>query len=80
MPDRKLVTLNELGTGREGVVVEIRGGSGIIDRLDALNLRAGKRVKKISAMVMRGPVTIDIEGKHIAMGRGMAGKVIVEIT
>lgn len=79
MSEKRLITLDELEAGNEGKVVEIKGGHGVSSRLEALNLRVGKKVKKVSAMMMRGPITVDIDGKHIAMGRGMASKVIVEI-
>ena len=64
--------------GQSGVVVEIRGGRSITSRLDALGIRPGHRVTKVGSMFMRGPVTIQIGNAQVALGFGMANKVLVE--
>jgi ferrous iron transport protein A len=65
-------------SGQSGKVVEIQGGQGIINRLNALGVRTGKRVAKVSSMFMRGPVTLQIGNAQIAIGYGMARRILVE--
>lgn len=65
--------------GQSGLVVEIKGGFGLINRLNGLGIFPGKRVTKISAMIARGPVTIEVDRVQIAIGFGMAKKIIVEV-
>ena len=65
-------------TGQSGKVVQILGGRAMIDRLSALGIRPGQRVTKVSSMLMRGPVTIQLGGAQVAIGFGMASKIIVE--
>lgn len=79
MPDRKQMTLALMRAGQSGVIVQIEGGHGLVNRLNALGVRPGKRVTKISSMLMRGPVTIEVNGTQVAIGFGMANKVTVEL-
>ena len=78
MPHGKQVTLNQMLAGQSGKVVQIQSGHGLINRLSALGIRPGKKITKISSMFMRGPVTVQIGTAQIAIGYGMANKIIVE--
>jgi len=64
--------------GQSGTVVEIRGGRFMLNRLGALGIRPGQRITKVSAMFMRGPVTIQLGGSQVAIGFGMARRIIIE--
>ena len=72
-------TLADLPAGRTAVVVQLRGGRGMVHRLDALGLRAGKTVRKLSSQFMAGPITVLIDGRELAMGRGIARRVVVRV-
>jgi ferrous iron transport protein A len=65
-------------TGQSGTVIQIQGGIGLVSRLAALNIRPGKRIIKVSSMLMWGPVTIEVDRTQVAIGFGMADRVIVE--
>jgi ferrous iron transport protein A len=78
MPYRNLITLTRMQTGQSGRVVEIQGGFGVIDRLNALGIIPGKRITKISSMLARGPVAIQVDRAQLAIGYGMANKIIVQ--
>lgn len=79
MSERKLVTLRQMPSGRSGKVVEVQGGGGLVNRLSALGVRPGKKITKVSSMLLRGPVTIQVGNTCLAIGFGMAGRVIVEL-
>ena len=79
MPDRKLVTLRQMQSGQMGTVIQVQGGHGLVGRLSALGIRPGKRITKVSSMFMRGPVTIQLGNTQVAIGFGMANKIIVEL-
>jgi ferrous iron transport protein A len=64
-------------TGQSGIVTQIQGGYGLVNRLSALGIMPGKRITKISSILMRGPVTIQIDRVQVAIGFGMANKIIV---
>lgn len=73
------VDLTQLDEGQKGVLVDIQGGHGLTRRLESLGIRVGKKVTKVSSQFMRGPVTIRIDNFQVAIGFGMARKVLVEI-
>jgi len=79
MPDGKQIPLSQMQAGQSGVVVQMQGGRGLINRLSALGIRPGQRVTKVSSMFMRGPVTIQIGNAQVAIGFGMAKRIIVEL-
>ena len=74
-----VIELNQLRSGQSGVVRGIAGGFGIVGRLESLGLRPGKLVTKISSQFLAGPVTVMVDGREIALGRGMAAKIQVEV-
>ena len=87
MPDKKQIPLAQMRPGQSGTVIEIQGSHGhhghhghfgLVNRLDALGIRPGKRVVKVSSMFMHGPVTVQINGTQVAIGFGMSKRIIVE--
>ena len=79
MSEGKLVTLRQMRSGQRGKVVEVHGGHGLVNRLSSMGIRPGKRITKVSSMLMRGPVTIQVGNAQMALGFGMANKIIVEL-
>ena len=78
MTDGKQITLAQMKIGQSGTVVQIQGGYGMVNRLSALGVRPGRRITKVSSMFMRGPITIQVDRAQVAIGLGMAKKIIVE--
>ena len=73
------LTLAEMRTGQTGTVVGVLGGHGLIRRLDALGIRPGKKVTKITSTLFHGPVTVRVDNAQVAVGFGMARKIRVEV-
>ena len=73
------LSLAQMQIGQIGKIVEINGGAGLARKLDALGIRAGKEVKKISGQLMRGPVLLQCNNTRTAVGFGMASRVLVEV-
>lgn len=74
-----ILDLTQLKTGQNGVVVELQGGAGLIRRLESIGIRRGKKISKVSAQFMRGPQVIKIDNFQIAVGFGMAKKILINI-
>ncbi len=74
----KRINLIQMRIGETGVVVEIQGGYGIRRRMYALGVRPGKRIVKVSSQLWRGPVTLKIDNFQVAIGFGIASRIIVE--
>jgi len=77
-PEDNKIALAQLKNGQSGTVVEIQGGRRMVDRLNALGIIPGKKITKTSAMLMRGPVTIEVDRAEVAIGFGMASRVVVK--
>jgi len=75
----KQLTLAEMRTGQTGILVGVLGGPGLIRRLDALGIRPGRKVTKLSSTLFRGPVILRVNNTQVAVGFGMARKIIVEV-
>jgi ferrous iron transport protein A len=67
-----------MNRGERGVVYKILGGHGVTRRLEALGVRPGVLITKVSSQFMRGPITIQLGNTQIALGFGIAKKVIVK--
>ena len=69
--------LTELRPGEQGTVVAVHGGRGIQARLGSLGVAEGQTLRKLSALAWGGPVVVEIKRTQIAIGRGMAGRILV---
>jgi ferrous iron transport protein A len=78
--EKRIISLSKMGVNQSGIISSLEGGGKFQVRLQALNLRIGKRIKKISTNPFRGPIVIEIDQSRLALGHGMANKVMVEIT
>jgi ferrous iron transport protein A len=74
-----IVDLTQMQAGETGTVVEIQGGSGIIRKLQSMGIRPGKKITKVSSYFWRGPQMVEIDNLKIAIGFGMAKRIIVEV-
>ena len=74
------ISLARMRAGQKGKIIRISGGHGIASKLEALGIRQGEEIKKISDQWMRGPVLLQHGNSQVALGFGMASKVLVEIT
>ena len=70
------MTLLEIQDGENACIDRIpQDEAGI--RLEALGLRTGKVVKKVSAMPLGGPVTLLMDGRHFAISHAIASQISV---
>lgn len=60
------------------MVVEISGGPTLQSRLMSMGVYRGREITKLSNSVFRGPVAIKVGRSVLALGYGMAHKIIVE--
>lgn len=73
------VSLAQMLADQKGKIVGISGGHSLVRKLEALGIREGKEIKKISEQWMRGPVLLQHGHSQVALGFGMASKIFVEI-
>ncbi len=75
----KLYKLNQVKQGIKCKVTRFEGGYGMISKLNALGIRQGKEIIKISDSFIGGPITIQVGSSRIAIGKNMATKILVEV-
>jgi len=79
MSGKKQVTLRQMSDGQSGIVSQIQGGHGLTNRLSAMGIRPGQKITKVGSTLMRGPVTIKVGNARVAIGFGMANKIIIDL-
>ena len=80
---RHEVPLTALRAGEAGTVTSIRAGHGrgrvFEKRLMDMGLTPGTRVTVVKSAPFHGPLEILVRGSRLALGRGMAERIFVEI-
>lgn len=71
------IPLTALPADVEGTVVALDGGYGMQARLRSLGILEGRRLRKLSHIGRRGPVVVLIERMQVAIGYGIARRVLV---
>lgn len=75
----KKISLTHLRPNHKGKVLEIMGGAGLQNRLMSMGIYAGREITKLSYIGLRGPVVIRVGRSVLALGHGMAAKIIVDM-
>ena len=75
--DRLTMTLDQLQPGRSATILTIEGGPGVQQRLLQIGLHPGDTVSLASRGAFRGPVLINVAGMQVALGRGIARRIVV---
>ena len=72
------ITLDLIREGKKVKVIDISGGWGIRQRLGGLGIHPGDIITVKRSAIMRGPILISVHGNQVALGRGVARRVVVE--
>ncbi len=72
------LTLDQIKNDKEVVVVKIEGGWRIRQRLNQMGIHPNDRILIKRSGAMGGPILIQIHGTDVAIGRGMARKIVVK--
>jgi len=68
----------DLKNGQWVRVVDFRGGRGMQFRLSQLGFLPGNKIRVIRSAPFHGPLLIEVEGREIVLGRGVARHILVE--
>jgi len=81
--------LSELKPGEKGVIVSIqaltnhrhhrRHGWGFQKRLEDMGLTPGTGITVVKSALFHGPIEILVRGSRLAIGRGMARRILVRV-
>ena len=59
-------------------VLRLDGGSGLEDKLTQHGIYPGDCIRVLREAPLGGPLLVDVHGREIALGRGVAKKIFVE--
>lgn len=79
-PECDVTSLAAMRPGQCGVVVDVKGGHSMVERLASLGIRPGKRITKVSSMLLGGPVTVEVDRSQVAIGLQMASRILVDVS
>ncbi len=71
------MVLSRIDPGKEVTLIDIRGGRGVRSKLYSMGLVPGINLKILNRSGS-GPVMVAVKDSRLAIGRGMAEKIIVE--
>ncbi|MGQ9460558.1 MAG: FeoA family protein [Candidatus Bathyarchaeaceae archaeon] len=85
--------LTDLRDGESGIITSIRAGQeagygerrrvrrgwGFRKRLEDMGLTPGTRVTVVKSAPFNGPLEVYVRGSRLALGRGMANRIFVEV-
>ena len=66
--------------GRWVKIIALHGGRGMQHRLAQLGFLPGNTARVIRFAPFHGPLLIDVDGREIVLGRGIARHIMVEYT
>lgn len=72
------IDLTRMRKGERVKIVDIQGGQGLLRKLETLGIKQGTEIVKVSSQLMRGPITIRVGNTQVAIGFGMARRIMVE--
>jgi len=78
--DGDIVPLTAMRPGQHGLIAEVKGGRRLGERLAALGVRPGRKITKVSSMLLGGPVTVEVDRSQIAIGHHMAARILVDVS
>jgi ferrous iron transport protein A len=74
-----IINLANVKPGNKVKVTRIRGGLGMRQRLSCLGIHPGDLLTVQASGIMQGPILVSIHGNKVALGRGVASNVLVEV-
>jgi len=86
--ERVELPLTALKNGESGIITSIRAGRGrgrggrgwgFRKRLMDMGLTPGTRITVVRSAPFHGPLEVSVRGSRLALGRGMAERIFVEI-
>ena len=79
MKDHIISNLFSMRENEKGHVLEISGPPELAEKLKAMGIHSGRQLIKRTPKGYNGPVTVEVMGSRIALGRGMAEKIKVKL-
>jgi len=73
-----VLTLDAMDANRTVTVTSIQGGWNVRQRLNQMGIHIGDDLEVRRCCFMGGPILIRVHGTEVALGRGLAKKVVLD--
>ena len=70
--------ITQLKKNERAKVVALEGGCGMVRKLEVMGITPGVEIVKTSSQFLGGPVILSVRRTKVAVGHGMAKRIIVE--
>jgi Fe2+ transport system protein FeoA len=80
MINKGLSRLIDVEKGKQVRITIVEGGQGIMAKLNRFGLYVGDHARVVRYAPFSGPVLLEVRGMEIAVGRGIASRILVEVT
>jgi ferrous iron transport protein A len=74
-----MMALDTVAVRKQVRVIAIDGGHGVRAHLNTLGIHIGDWLTVVERAPFRGPVLVEVNGTRVALGRGIAAKLRVDI-
>lgn len=74
----KKISLVQIKVNERARILEISAGSNLENKLMSMGVYKGKEITKLSHIGLKGPVVIKTGRSILALGHGVAAKIIIE--
>jgi len=74
-----MTSLLDMPSGEKGIISAIHGGYGLTQKLENMGFRIGKEIVKVNKQWRRGPIIVQSGNSQVALGHGIARRIMVEI-
>lgn len=73
------ISLVKMKAKQKGKIVEINGGAVFANRMMSMGIYCGREITKLSHFALKGPILIKVGRSVIALGHGVALKILAEV-
>jgi ferrous iron transport protein A len=77
--DQLGISLLNIPSNKNARIISVSGGTEFLRKLQVMGIRKNQKIKIVSKQPFRGPITIEVSGCQMTLGRGMAKKIMVEV-
>lgn len=72
------INLTQLRVGKYATIYDILGEKDIVNKVEAMGIAPGMKVKKVSASLFHGPILLQKDFMQIAVGYDIAKNILVD--
>jgi ferrous iron transport protein A len=65
-----------LESGKTAVILRLEGGFLFRKKMGEMGIREGKKIRLVAIHPFHGPVVVEVDGREVTLGRGMAVHII----